>query len=151
MALENNVHLDSYELLDCGDGRRLERFGPAILDRPAPQCDWKPKRAPTLWKQATATYERSGSHGSWHTASGMDPIPLKVGSLSVELRLSENGQVGMFPEQLNNWQWIHTLSKRARGTFEHLRARIERLTDTSISSRRHPPRSASFEIRPSIL
>ena len=39
------------ELLDCGGGRRLERFGADIVDRPAPAADWIPRLPPADWKR----------------------------------------------------------------------------------------------------
>ena len=42
---------EDYEVLDTGDGEKLERWGNVILRRPDPQTIW-PKADPALWKQA---------------------------------------------------------------------------------------------------
>ena len=49
---------EDYEVLDTGDGEKLERWGNVILRRPDPQTIW-PKADPALWKQAQAHYHRS--------------------------------------------------------------------------------------------
>ena len=60
-----------YELIDFGDGRKLERFGPITLDRPA-RGAWTPKSLPEAWESAELIYsgERmNASAGRW-TVSG---------------------------------------------------------------------------------
>ena len=52
-----------YELLDCSDGERLERWGDIILIRPDPQALWNTKRDESLWRKAHARYIRSNSGG----------------------------------------------------------------------------------------
>ena len=42
---------NEYEVLDTGDGAKLERWGRVILDRPDPQVIW-PKADPALWEKA---------------------------------------------------------------------------------------------------
>lgn len=53
---------EDYEVLDTGDGEKLERWGNVILRRPDPQTIW-PKADPALWKQAQAHYHRSEKGG----------------------------------------------------------------------------------------
>ena len=56
---------DDYALLDAGEGRRLERFGGIVLDRPAPAADGVPRRRPDTWPSAAARYERgAGARGA---------------------------------------------------------------------------------------
>ena len=55
-------HWQDYELLDCGGGRRLERWGKQILVRPDPQAIWQPEGSP-LWQKADAVYHRSKTGG----------------------------------------------------------------------------------------
>ena len=62
-------HWQDYELLDCGGGQRLERWGKQILVRPDPQAIWQPAGSP-LWKKADATYHRSKTGGGhWEVRS----------------------------------------------------------------------------------
>ena len=54
---------EDYELIDCTDGERLERWGDIILIRPDPQIIWHTEKKNPLWKQAHARYKRSSSGG----------------------------------------------------------------------------------------
>jgi 23S rRNA (cytosine1962-C5)-methyltransferase len=98
---------DQYELLDFGDGRKLERFGPYVLDRPSPAADRAARERPQLWAQAAARYDRDeGPAGHWSCARPLDsPWRIKFGTLSLELKLTDSGHLGVFPEQAGNWQW----------------------------------------------
>ena len=51
-----------YEVLDTGDGEKLERWGEIILRRPDPQAIW-PKQQPDMWRRADAHYHRSTKGG----------------------------------------------------------------------------------------
>ena len=64
----------AYELLDFGDGRKLERFGPSTLDRPCAAAEGAPKARPELWRAATARYDRTqGDQGVWTPKSSLPP------------------------------------------------------------------------------
>ena len=106
-----------YALLDFGDGRKLERFGPLILDRPAPAADGVPRADPGAWAGATARYERGpAGTGSW-TGPGLpaEPWTVALDSLVVELRLASSGGVGLFPEQLGRVRWLEDAVVGRRG------------------------------------
>jgi 23S rRNA (cytosine1962-C5)-methyltransferase len=71
------MHAD-YELLDFGAGRKLERFGEAIVDRPAPAAEGVARSHPSLWHTATARYDRTrGEEGTW-TPAGAIPKQWRV-------------------------------------------------------------------------
>lgn len=95
-----------YELIDAGDGRRLERFGEVVVDRPAPTAD-EPPRDRAAWSNAQLRFER---YVGWTGSAAADPSPWIVddGGLHFELRPTETGQVGLFPEQGPNLAWIRT-------------------------------------------
>ena len=101
-----------HELIDVGDGRRLERFGNVVLDRPCPPADWWPRRDPGAWATASARFERATDgtvvHAGWTTRDGapIEPWCIREGALTAELRLAASGQVGWFPEQAPNRRWI---------------------------------------------
>jgi 23S rRNA (cytosine1962-C5)-methyltransferase len=115
--------LPDYALLDVGDGRRLERFGPNVIDRPAPTAEGHVPRDPTAWSNPSARFDRlSGpaagiDHEGWTTADGapIDPWTITEGSLAYELRLAPSGQVGMFPEQAAGRAWIGRQVRRFDG------------------------------------
>jgi 23S rRNA (cytosine1962-C5)-methyltransferase len=109
-----NLSTATYELLDFGDGRKLERFGDAVLNRPCPPADDSSKVRPELWETITARFRgpRTGD-GSWtpRPKTWMPEewcLPSKDGDAPFRLKLEAlpSGQVGVFPEQQVNWTWI---------------------------------------------
>jgi 23S rRNA (cytosine1962-C5)-methyltransferase len=101
-----------HDLIDIGDGRRLDRFGPVVLDRPCPHADRTPRRDPGAWRRAMARFERSTEggvvHAEWITADGepIEPWVIHEGDLRFECRLASSGQVGVFPEQAAQRGWL---------------------------------------------
>ena len=105
-----------YELIDSGEEEKLERYGAYVLARPDPQALW-PKQLPeSEWKKADAWYERTGKEGKWHTRKDL-PKEWRVsfGGLTFIVRPTSFKHVGLFPEQLPNWQWIDS-TIRANGS-----------------------------------
>jgi len=107
-----------WELLACGDGRKLERFGSVLLDRPAAQAIW-PAGSGAPWRSAHAAFQRGeGGTGDWQ--AGPTPAPgaweVRWRDLAFELRLTGFGNVGLFPEHAGHWAWIEeTVAARAAG------------------------------------
>ncbi len=102
------IDSQGYRLLDCGDGRRLDRFGTRCLDRPAPAVARVARGDPSLWSQADARFVRTkGDCGEWVESR---PLPARwtidLEGLVFELKQSGVGHVGLFPEQLVNWRWV---------------------------------------------
>jgi 23S rRNA (cytosine1962-C5)-methyltransferase len=101
-----------HALLDLGDGRRLERFGEVILDRPCPPVERLARRDPAAWRAADARFDRSTdgklTHAGWTTIDGrpIEPWIVSQDGLRLELRLAPSGQVGLFPEQASNRTWL---------------------------------------------
>lgn len=96
---------DDYELLDSGDGRKLERFGRWVLERPCAQAAWRPRRDQGEWDRADATFSREG-HMHW-LVRGELPEQWTVTVADVRMRLSRTdfGHLGLFPEQRALWRW----------------------------------------------
>ncbi len=95
----------SYQLIDFGRGRKLERFGPYLLDRPCPSAHG-PYRQPQAWRHADARYQRQrAGNGRW---TGELPRQWNVAFGRIVLCLKPNrfGHLGVFPEQLPNWTWL---------------------------------------------
>jgi 23S rRNA (cytosine1962-C5)-methyltransferase len=97
-----------YELVDFGRGRKLERFAGVLLDRPSPAAEGCLPGRPDQWASAQARYERtSGDRGAWRVFREMPAEWLvRHGEVVLELRLTEFGHVGLFPEQADNWEWL---------------------------------------------
>lgn len=99
---------DDYEMLDAGNGRRLERFGEIILDRPAPQSLWPISLPLSEWNGAHAVYHRSGTGGGrWEIRKQVsDSWRIRWAGTVFNLKLTGFGHLGFFPEQTACWQWI---------------------------------------------
>lgn len=93
-------------LLDSGAGRKLERFGPVTLVRPAAQAVWPPALSEAHWNEATAWFDREeGNH--WHNRGDLpDCWTVEVEGIRFKLSSTDFGHLGIFPEQRVMWRWI---------------------------------------------
>jgi len=110
----------NYRLLDSGNGLRLEQFGSNVIVRPDHTCLWQPSLATTEWSKADAVYTKHGT-STWTWArkpSFKEPWlftyrqQLKSGKtlkFSCNLRLSQSKNIGIFPEQASQWEWMANL------------------------------------------
>lgn len=96
-----------YALLDTGEGRKLERFGDILLDRPEPQAMWR-RRAPHRWADAHAVFSASKDDeekGRWRLDRTVaESWDVDVENVTMRLRLAGLWHMGLFPEQLPHWQ-----------------------------------------------
>ncbi|MFM8802944.1 MAG: hypothetical protein ACKOK8_03370 [Planctomycetia bacterium] len=96
---------------DAGRGRRLELLGGVLVDRPLVQPGLPGRRTPH-WADAGAVFHAStGRGGAWTFPTPLpDPwrvaVPLAATSLSLEVRPAPSGQIGVFLEQLAQWEWL---------------------------------------------
>ena len=97
------------ELLDCGDGRRLEQFGTIVVDRPAPAAVMPAILTEKEWHRAPASYGR----GAWLHGAELEPWTVRAGGLTLECRTAAGGQVGVFPDHAKTWTWLDGAVKRA--------------------------------------
>jgi 23S rRNA (cytosine1962-C5)-methyltransferase len=97
-----------YELLDSGDGRKLERYESVIVDRPEPQAMWRPRQAPDLWRKAHARFVgQDDDAGAWTTSpSCPTEWRLRVAEATIECRLTSFRHLGIFPEQFPHWEFL---------------------------------------------
>jgi 23S rRNA (cytosine1962-C5)-methyltransferase len=95
--------IDEIALLDAGAGRRLERFGERVVDRPHPAAILSPA-APRLWRDADLRFDRDA--GWTGRSDAQVPWTVAAAGLSLELRATDSGGVGLFPEQLANGDWV---------------------------------------------
>ena len=91
------------ELVDFGDAARLERFGARLVDRPYPGAAgmrWHPE----AWRDAPLRFDRDGG---W-TGSGVETgeWTVAVDGLAMQLRPTDAGQVGLFPEHVEMLPWL---------------------------------------------
>ncbi len=96
-----------YELIESGDGRKLERFGSAIVDRPCAVAVW-PRRDPSAYSAADLSFARDSSgRGNWRSRrEAPNPWRMTYENICWNLRPNDFGHLGIFPEQQENWRWI---------------------------------------------
>ena len=115
-------HWDDYELIDCGDFEKLERFGDRVLIRPEPQAVWPKGLAESEWlrRHDIRFKGRSATSGDWikknPKLSDRWSINYRNSSVGITLRLGLTAfkHVGVFPEQAVNWDYISGAIKSFR-------------------------------------
>lgn len=103
-----------FELIDAGNGEKLERWGKYILRRPDPQAIWPVKCSEKQWEKVHAFYHRSrDGGGSWeYRAQLPERWTIKYGDLSFYIQPTGFKHTGLFPEQAVNWEWIINIIKQ---------------------------------------
>jgi len=97
---EPRAERPDYELLDAGLGRRLERFGSRVVDRPAPTAaGWR--SAPEPWARADLRFDPGAD---W--VGPLDPWTIELDGLGMELRPTASGGLGVYPEHITNIAWL---------------------------------------------
>jgi 23S rRNA (cytosine1962-C5)-methyltransferase len=126
-------HWKTYQLIDCGNFEKLEKFGSHILRRPEPQALWNRQLPEKEWNKLThITFKQKGSHsGTWFNPQNLPTkwqINYQQNNLNLTFNLSLTGfkHVGIFPEQAVNWDFIyqsiknlHTVEPRLLNLFAY--------------------------------
>ena len=141
MKLLTPQNWTDYELIDCGDYEKLERFGKYILRRPEPQAVWRKALSEKDWEQQTNAWfkkeknkptSEGNEKGEWILKPKMPQqwfisYSYKNMSLRFRLGLTAFKHVGIFPEQAENWNYIYdtvaVMSTEAKASSEVERAR----------------------------
>lgn len=118
-------HWEDYELIDCGNFEKLERFGKYITIRPEPQAIWDPAMSRKEWEQMAHVYfkPKSSSSGEWIKLKSNMPdrwhIQYKTDIIDIKFRLGLTSfkHVGIFPEQAVNWDYMSQVIKSMK--IEH--------------------------------
>jgi 23S rRNA (cytosine1962-C5)-methyltransferase len=111
----NSSDWKDYELLDSGDGMKLERYGEILLSRPETQAIWKSMQ-PELWKKAQASFEWKEGKSEWKKNGDVPEFwPLSWNDVTFTARLTSFKHTGIFPEQAANWEWLEMAIKDAGG------------------------------------
>jgi 23S rRNA (cytosine1962-C5)-methyltransferase len=134
LAVIETTGFADYALLDSGGGRKLERFGAVVVDRPEPQALWRPCLQKLDWTGAHAVYSASDEDeekGKWRVDKPIpDSWPVRIvptltavasasrphargpaaaspqGQVTMLCRLQGLWHLGLFPEQLPLWEWM---------------------------------------------
>ncbi len=102
-----------YEVIDCSDGDKLERWGKYILRRPDPQVIWQNVQKAPEWKKPNAHYHRSSKGGGeWEFFDLPEEWQISYGDLRFNLKPFSFKHTGLFPEQAANWDWFSMLIRK---------------------------------------
>ena len=100
-----------YELLDFGDGARLERWGDVRLVRPDLRASGARAHDRSAWDRADAVFDGRIGGGHWRSKPGRAALPERWPVVHAGLRFAvgcaPSGQTGLFPEQATHWAWMH--------------------------------------------
>jgi 23S rRNA (cytosine1962-C5)-methyltransferase len=107
-----------YALLDSGNGRKLERYGPYTVVRPEPQCLWAPALPEAVWGAADAVFDPAAGDdddaGKWRfKVEPRDTWPLAWGEVRFKARFTAFRHLAFFPEQAANWAWLDAAVRKA--------------------------------------
>jgi 23S rRNA (cytosine1962-C5)-methyltransferase len=100
-----------YELLDSGDGQKLERYATGadsvVLSRPELQALWSKSLSETEWQKADAVFTRTGTTGKWQVTKTIpEPWTITLDGVTLSLKLLPSKHLGVFPEQSEQWKWL---------------------------------------------
>lgn len=105
---------DCYQLIDSGDGMKLERFGKLLLARPCSQAVWKPRLSRQAWQEADASFTREGTM-QW---SDKRKLPaewwIQLRGLKFRLTPTDFGHLGVFPEHEKAWTLMEEAIRHAK-------------------------------------
>lgn len=97
--------MENYELIDSGNGRRLERFGQYIVNRPDPEVMWDKTLSEDIWQNADAVFDNG-----WKVKKNFPQNwAIEYDNLKINLRLTPFKHTGIFPEQEKQWQLIKSI------------------------------------------
>ena len=108
-----------YELIDCGGGEKLERWGDKLLLRPDPQAIWQTPRTDARWRSPDGRYfrsERGGGH--WDKSQLPEQWQIRYGELCFQVKPMNFKHTGIFPEQAVNWDFA---AEKIRGANRPVR------------------------------
>ena len=101
-----------YEVIDTGDGEKLERWGKYLLVRPDPQVIWKSDHKNPGWKKKNGHYHRSAKGGGeWEFFDLPEEWKINYKELTFRLKPFSFKHTGLFPEQAVNWDWFSSIIK----------------------------------------
>lgn len=98
---------NDYEVIDCSQGEKLERWGDYILLRPDPQVLWDTPKKHSGWKRQNGHYHRSAKGGGeWEFFDLPEQWSIRYQELTFNLKPFSFKHTGLFPEQASNWDWF---------------------------------------------
>ena len=108
---------NTYEVLDCSEGEKLEKWGDYTLVRPDPQVIWSTKKSAPGWRKMNGHYHRSSKGGGeWEFFNLPEQWSIDYKSLGLTFNLKpfKFKHTGVFPEQAVTWEWFSQKIKDAK-------------------------------------
>lgn len=103
-----------YEVIDCSQGEKLERWGSYLLVRPDPQVIWDTPRSHRGWQKMNGHYHRSAKGGGeWEFFDLPQQWAVSYKGLIFNLKPFSFKHTGLFPEQAANWDWFGDKIRKA--------------------------------------
>lgn len=107
IPIEFPISWEEYQLLDSGQGEKLESFAGYKIIRPDPRAIWDKKQSPAFWDQADAVFAQNFTDGRWNFKnSALKSWRLSYKDYVFNLKPTDFRHVGIFPEQAVNWDWL---------------------------------------------
>jgi 23S rRNA (cytosine1962-C5)-methyltransferase len=107
LTIAKTIGSAGYELLDSGDGEKLERYGAVVLSRPDPQALWPKHLEVSEWDRAQAVFSRDASAAKWEFRGHVpERWEVELSGLKFFVRPSSFKHTGLFPEHVANWEWM---------------------------------------------
>lgn len=100
---------NSYSLIDSGDGRKLEQFGPYVIDRPCSQAVWRKQRSDKVWAECDAFFTREGENRWVFHKKIPESWTIEVSGVVFKISPTDFGHLGIFAEQAPFWSWIQEI------------------------------------------
>ena len=105
---------NDYEVIDCSEGEKLERWGDYLLVRPDPQVIWNTPKTHRGWKKMNGHYHRSSKGGGeWEFFDLPEQWTINYKELTFNLKPFSFKHTGLFPEQAANWDWFGDKIRRS--------------------------------------
>ncbi len=104
---------EGYQLVDFGEGRKLESFAGRLLDRPSPAAEGERRRHRAVWQDAESVFDPRTRRWSHRKPWPKDSL-VAIGGVSMPTFPSPFGHVGIFPEQATNWRWLQQTAPTRR-------------------------------------
>lgn len=98
-----------YELIDSGNGLKLERFGKYVFSRPEAQAVWLPAKPDSVWSKADAVFQTTGEEngGHWLYKKALpESWVMQYKNIKFKVQPGPSRHLGVFPEQAIHWDWM---------------------------------------------
>lgn len=95
-----------FEIIDAGNGVKIERYGDVVLKRPDPLASWPLSNHPI---KVDASFE-----GSWiHHNDVSVPPTISYHDMVLAIKPTDFKHTGIFPEQAVNWDWMRNVIRQS--------------------------------------